>query len=193
VSTEADSSGFVYSKFSWNYIARQDINKRVAMYLGGFVAEELVFGSEHVTAGSSSDIISATKFLSRMFKSEGFGDLPLYYNLDLSDNDSIHNIENIELQIQETIKKGYNLAKEILKKEMQVLLILSNYLSDHSFIEKEALKQLIQNHKVSEVEFIDNNDDIYYRRHLKNALSNKENRTSVAFEGLCLNRDNKNQ
>lgn len=190
VTTETDANGFVFSKFPWKYVAKQDIIKRVAMYLGGYVAEELVFGQEHLTTGSSSDIQSATAFLSRMYKTEGLGGLLFHYNLDTSDNYVIHDVEAVELLIQEAMKKGYALAKETLEKEMPLLLVLSDYLSDHSSIEKEALKQKIQIHKISEVEFLDNNDDVYYRRHLKTMVSNDLiDSSNKTFEGICLNKN----
>lgn len=188
VTTETDANGFVYSKFPWKYVAKQEIVKRVAMYLGGFVAEEVVFGEENITTGSSSDIQSATKFLSRMYKTEGLGALPIYYNLDATDALAIHDVKAVELEIQETMKKGYSLAKETIEREMNLLLTMSDYLSDHSFIEKENLKQMIQSHKISEVEFLENNDHVYHRRHLKKAISESNNKTPITFEGICLNK-----
>lgn len=187
VSTDTDSHGFVYSKFPVKFIAKKEIVKRVAMFLGGYVAEELVFGKDHVTAGSSSDIQSATAFLSCMYKSEGLGDYPVFYDMDSSNNNAIHHIEDVELQIQETIKNAYNLAKETLEKEMQLLLVISDYLSDHSSIKKEDLQQMIQAHTVSDIEFMESNDSVFYRSHLRKTISENKKNTSGVFEGICLN------
>ena len=147
VTTEIDASGFVLSKFPWKYVAKQDVIMRVAMYLGGYVAEELVFGQERVTTGSSGDIEAVTKFLSQMYKNQGLGGLPLYYDLSTINNHAIHDVEAVELQIQESIKKGYELAKETMQKEMRLLLIMSDYLSDNSSIEKDVLEKMIQTNK----------------------------------------------
>ena len=187
VTTETDSNGFVYSKFPWKYIAKKDIINRVALYLAGYVAEELVFGKDHVTTGSSSDIQSVTSFLSHMYKKEGLGELPIYYDLDATNNQAIHNVHDVEFEIKETLKKGYALAKETIEKEMKLLLQLSDYLSDHSSIEKEELKKIIQSYKVSDVQFLDTHDEVYYREHLKKSLSNNLNQRLTRLDDICLN------
>ena len=115
--------------------------------------------------------------------------LPIYYNLDATDALAIHDVKAVELEIQETMKKGYSLAKETIEREMNLLLTMSDYLSDHSFIEKENLKQMIQSHKISEVEFLENNDHVYYRRHLKKTISKSKHQESVTYERVCLNKN----
>src|SRR5690606_33195671 len=91
ITTDADSQGFVYSSFAWKYISRKELIPRVAMMLGGYVAEELIFGKENLTSGASSDIEKATEFLSTMYKSNGMGQTPIKYSIPIKEeNDSYH-------------------------------------------------------------------------------------------------------
>ncbi|MFG6685276.1 hypothetical protein ACGK9U_01740 [Mariniflexile sp. HNIBRBA6329] len=191
VTTEGDNNGFIYTKFPWNYIAKKEIVKRIAMYLGGIMAEELVFGKDNITAGSSSDIIMATKFLSNMYKLNGLGTIPMFFDLDSANNDSYHDCNDVELLIKETLKEGYELAKCTLIKEMKLLLTLSNYLSDHSSIDKLALEKMIKKYKISEVELINNSELLYYRNELKSKISSDLSSISKElFNTISLNHKN---
>src|SRR5690606_25678358 len=107
ITTEQDANGFIYTKFPWNYLSKREIVCRVALFLGGHVAEELIYGEEYITAGSSSDILYATNLLSSMFKMHGMGILPIYYDLDPSNNGSFHDYKDTELLIEATLKEGY--------------------------------------------------------------------------------------
>lgn len=186
VTTNNDSNGFTYTKFPWNYLSKKEIVCRVAFYLGGQVAEELIFGKDNITAGSSSDVQLATKFLSNMYKTHGLGKLPLYYDLDPNNNSSFHDYEEVETMIEATLKEGHELARETLKKEMNLLLIMSDYLSDYSSLDKQSLKQMILEHKVSDVELLEHGDLLYYRNHLKKTIA-KQEESSGLFEGVSLN------
>jgi ATP-dependent Zn protease len=58
---DIDSSGYVYTKFKWEYISKKEIKKRLAFYLAGYCAEKVIFGEENVTTGSEKDIEKATE------------------------------------------------------------------------------------------------------------------------------------
>jgi len=86
ITSDAENQGFVYSSLAWKYISRKELIPRVAMILGGYVAEELVFGKENLTTGASSDIEKATEFLSKMFKSSGMGNFPILYSIPIKES-----------------------------------------------------------------------------------------------------------
>src|SRR5690606_20553278 len=90
--------------------------------------------------------------------------------------------------IEATLKEGHELARETLKKEMNLLLIMSDYLSDYSSLDKQSLKQMILEHKVSDVELLEHGDGdlLYYRNHLKKTMAKQEESSSL-FEGVSLN------
>lgn len=188
VTTEAHANGFVFTKFPWKYVSKNEILNRVAMFLGGYVAETLVFGEDYVTAGSASDIQKATNFLSFMYKENGMGNLPIHYDLNPTYNGSYHDCQDVELLIESTLKQAQELAKATLIKEMALLLIMSDYLSDNSSLEKDDLKQMIHVHKVSDITFVEQGDLLYYRNHLKKAV-NKQVKSSLLFEGISMNHE----
>tara|TARA_R110002050_G_scaffold45069_2_gene107050 strand:+ start:279 stop:2093 length:1815 start_codon:yes stop_codon:yes gene_type:complete len=113
MSSDASSHGFVYSNFQWKYVSRKELIPRVAMFLGGFVAEELVFGVDNVTAGASSDIKKATQLVSEMIKSNGMGKNLIYYELDqMGNNLTYHDNIDVEQEIKQLMNEGMLLAKK---------------------------------------------------------------------------------
>jgi len=171
ITTDADSQGFVYSSFAWKYISRKELIPRVAMILGGYVAEELVFGKENLTSGASSDIEKATEFLSTMYKNNGMGQLPIKYSIPLKEeNDSYHQFEMIEEEIKNAIEEAKLLAEKTLKSELKLLLSLSDFLSDNRMLRKNDIKRFVEKAVSGNVDFIEDGDYLFYREHLKKQI-----------------------
>jgi cell division protease FtsH len=59
-------------KLSMSY---QQMTSRLVILFGGRVAEEIIFGKEHVTSGASSDIEQATRLARMMVTKWGYSDL----------------------------------------------------------------------------------------------------------------------
>ena len=175
VTSDADTGGFVFSKFTWGYISRKEIIPRAAMMLGGYVAEELIFGKENLTTGASGDIQVVTNFLSDMIKSNGMGGVPIQYSLpEISNNYAYNNFIDVEEQVKSVLEKGLALARETLKKERRLLLVISDYLSDHSMLKKAALEKLINENTLTKIPLIDDGKLIFYRSHLKKEVEDIE-------------------
>lgn len=181
ITTDADNQGFVYSSFAWKYISRKELIPRVAMMLGGYVAEELIFGKENLTSGASSDIEKATEFLSTMFKNSGMGQTPIKYSIPIKEeNDSYHQFDSVEEEIKNAINDAKLLAEKTLKTEQKLLLSLSDFLSDNRMLRKNEIKRFVASEMTNDVDFIENGDYLFYREHLKNqiekskVLKNKE-------------------
>ena len=121
--------GSTLTKFKWEYISKKEILNRVAMLIGGYVAEKIIFGDEYLTAGSESDIYQATKLITNMIKYNGMGELPAQFdNQDFRTNLNIYD-NNVNDIAKTWIKNGMNLAEDILKCEENLLFFLSVYLS----------------------------------------------------------------
>lgn len=183
ITTDADSLGFVYSNFAWKYISRKELIPRVAMMLGGYVAEELIFGKENLTAGASSDIEKATEFLSIMFKNNGMGQTPIKYSIPFIDNEShsYHKFNAIEKEIKNAIDEAKLLAEKTLTQEKQLLLSLSDFLSDNRMLRKNEIKQFVKNKITKNVEIIEDGDYLFYREHLKNQIKQYHNSKPSGF------------
>lgn len=171
ITSDANNQGFVYTNFAWKYIARKELIPRVAMMLGGYVAEELVFGKEYLTTGASSDIEKATLFLSQMFKENGMGSTPILFGLTTNqDINTYHNHKPIEEEIKKNILQALELAQSTLNNEKQLLLEMANYLSDHRKMSKLEMELMINKHTSTPINYIANGDLLYYRNHLKKSI-----------------------
>ena len=187
--TDVDSSGFVYTRMNHDYISKKEIILRVAMMLGGYIAEEIIFGKEHITAGAGGDIEKATEFLSSMILSSGMGDLPIKYNIPLVPTmHSYHKVEDAEELIKQSIVEAMDLAKQTLLKEKKLLLAMADYLSDKRVLKKEEIRQLIKEHASENLEFAEG--DTYYRKHLKRMVKEKEPIGNFSFHPpIILNKE----
>lgn len=171
ITSDADSQGFVYSSFAWKYISRKELIPRVAMMLGGYVAEELVFGKENLTSGASSDIEKATEFLSSMYKTNGMGQTPIKYSIPIKEeNDLYHQFGAVEEEIKNAIEEAKLLAEITLKREQKLLLSLSDFLSDNRMLRKNDIKRFVEKSISSNVDFIEDGDYLFYREHLKKQI-----------------------
>lgn len=187
ITTDADNQGFMYSSFAWKYISRKELIPRVAMMLGGYVAEELIFGAENLTSGASSDIEKATEFLSAMFKNNGMGQTPIKYGIPiLEEYKSYHNYETVEDEIKSAIDEAKLLAEKTLKSEQKLLLSLADFLSDNRMLRKNDIKRIVSETMSSSVDFIENGDYLFYREHLKKQIENCQisRPTELHFENV---------
>ena len=175
ITADADSSGFIYTKYQWKYISKKEIIKRIAVYLGGYTAEKIIFGHDNLTTGAESDIESATTFISRMLRCSGMGDIPANYGMsELGANSYLKD----DKYINKTIKEYFNAAKElsettILNNE-NIFLKFADYLSDNSTMSKGLIIDFCKQYcpEFSESDIILNGDNLFYREHLKQKSKN---------------------
>lgn len=165
VSSDSDNMGFTYIDYQEDMIAKKEIIPRTAVLLGGYMAEELIFGKENVTAGSSSDIQKATEFVTEMFKSCGMDDVLIKYrNSSFGNNMTYHKTDEIEEKIKNAILDASELARKMVKENEALLLKFSNYLTENSLLSKEKIVYLLKDFGYS---FTKQNDEGFYRACLK--------------------------
>ena len=140
VSAGSENSGFTYIPYEDAFYSRHIIFCRVAVKLGGFAAEQLIFGADHVTTGSKNDIESATRWLSRMLREWGLGPLPAHFvktgpNLNnyVQDNGAYDKV------IQQWIREALSLVRQTLEQEIILLRKMAQYLSDDPRMEKDQI------------------------------------------------------
>lgn len=179
-STTADSecAGFVLSRPELNYISKKEIVNRIAVLLGGFVAERFIFGDENVTLGASSDLSKATKLATRVLYTCGMGETRAVFGNENQDDtpavifDNNHG-QSINIEAKELIIKAEKLAEETLIKQKKLLLRMSDYLSDKRCLKKEDIKGYISKYAV---DFdlnciVEDGSCLFYRNHLKNMIN----------------------
>ena len=173
VSSDVECHGFVYTRSEKEFISKDELIPRTAMLLGGIVAEELIFGKDNVTSGSGKDLEMATTFVSEMLKENGLGNNQIYYALiEQSEKNHYHNIAGVESEINHVLLLAKNLAETTLKREKKALILMSDYLADHTKMQKEEMKYFVDYYlsekiNLHEVKF-------NYRNHLKQLLVDVE-------------------
>ena len=186
VTADTERYGFIHTKLSWKYITKEQIIKRLAMYLGGYVAEKIIFGDENLTTGAEDDIINATSFATTMLKSCGMGSLTASFQAKHHlTNNYIHderNMVNEEAKI--LIKNAFSLAEKTLNEQQALMLRMSDFLCDNRCMNKEMIKAMANKYATSffENELIGNGDLLFYRNHLKEKIMEMSNNESKVFD-----------
>ncbi len=115
---------------------------KIAMAMGGRVAEELIFGAENVTSGAASDIQQVTKIARAMVTQFGFAEelgYVDYANEQQSylgtygggSNHSAATQKMIDDKVKELVDEGYDTAKRILTERAQDLENLAQGLLEY--------------------------------------------------------------
>jgi cell division protease FtsH len=164
-SAGADTRGFTYMNFNSDTISKEEMMRRAALGLGGYLAEELIFGKEYVHDGSDDDLKKTTNMVSKLIKAHGMGsDLMRVKVAAHRTNFYYHDEGAFNKQIREIIKEAESLARKTLNSEIEKLLILADYLSDNTKIEEQEIIQLLD---IGELE----NKEGQFRRQLKQQAS----------------------
>jgi cell division protease FtsH len=145
-SAGSDNSGLIYAKLKWDFISKKEILQRLALFMGGFAAEKIVFGEENVTTGAEDDIEKATMFVMEMLKQCGMGEFPVCYHADdFKTRQYVYDENNlIGRQAEQFMKSALELAERTLREQLNLLLKLSDYLSDNRSMPKKEIERYFQ-------------------------------------------------
>ncbi|KAJ6630799.1 peptidase family M41-domain-containing protein [Mycena sp. CBHHK59/15] len=127
------------------YLASIDVS------MGGRVAEELIYGSENVTSGASSDIRAATSTARAMVTHWGFSKLgPVFY--DPRDNTlSSRRKDEIEEEVTNLILGGQGRATTILTSRIEELHRLAHALVEHETLDSDEVKKVIKGEPIRNI------------------------------------------
>ena len=173
VTADNNSDGFVLARPEWNYISKKEIINRLAVLLGGFVAERFVFGEENVTISSGSDLSKATKMATYVLYAGGMGETRAAYG-----NESINGVpgmifdnssETVNKEAKELLVKAEELAEQTLRKQEKLLIKMADYLSDKRTLTKDQVREFVATYAVDfDVnEIVEDASHLFYRKHLK--------------------------
>jgi cell division protease FtsH len=137
-------------------MSKIEMVSRLAILMGGRVAEELKFGLDNVTAGASSDIQQATRLARAMVTRWGLSDAigPVDYGEDQSEvflgnqlMRSSHVSEDTSKKIEEEVRnlvvEGMNSARRVLTERNADWVILAEGLLEYETLTGEEIKDLI--------------------------------------------------
>ena len=135
---------------------------RLAIMMGGRVAEELKFGKENITSGASSDIEQATKLARAMVTQWGFSDklgqvaygenqqeVFLGHSVAQQKNISEATAQIIDGEVRRLVDEAYASATEILTTRKEDWITLAEGLLEYETLSGEEIKQLLAGGKPS--------------------------------------------
>ncbi|MDJ1158236.1 ATP-dependent zinc metalloprotease FtsH [Chelatococcus sp. SYSU_G07232] len=140
-------------KLSMSY---EQMTSRLAIMMGGRVAEELVFGKDKVTSGAASDIQQATKLARMMVTQWGFSDelgtvmygenqeeVFLGMSVARHQNISEATAQKIDAEIRRLVETGYAEATRILKEKREDLEILAKGLLEYESLTGDEIRDML--------------------------------------------------
>ena len=138
----------------------EQMTSRLAIMMGGRVAEELVFGREKVTSGAASDIEQATRLarmmVTRWGLSEELGTVSYGENQDevflgmsvsRTQNASEATVQKIDSEIRRLVEEGYNAATKILTERRADLEALAKGLLEFETLSGDEIIDLLKGKK----------------------------------------------
>ncbi|APG08703.1 MULTISPECIES: ATP-dependent zinc metalloprotease FtsH [Bradyrhizobium] len=138
----------------------EQMTSRLAIMMGGRVAEELIFGREKVTSGASSDIEQATRLarmmVTRWGLSEALGTVSYGENQDevflgmsvsRTQNASEATVQKIDTEIRRFVEEGYNEATRILTEKRADLEALAKGLLEFETLSGDEIIDLLKGKK----------------------------------------------
>jgi len=136
--------------------SREYYKARIAMAMGGRVAEEIIFGYDKVTTGASQDIKSATATAKHMVTEAGMSDLlgPLSYgdnqdevflgrSVSRNQQMSEDTQRKVDAEVKKLVDEGYEKAKKILNEKIEDLHKLAKNLLIYETLTGDEIRDLI--------------------------------------------------
>ncbi|MDQ0503272.1 ATP-dependent zinc metalloprotease FtsH [Xanthobacter agilis] len=140
-------------KLSMSY---EQMTSRLAIMMGGRVAEELIFGHDKVTSGAASDIEQATRLARMMVTRWGFSadlgtvaygdnqdEVFLGMSVSRQQNVSEATAQTIDREVRRLVDEGYAEARRILSEKASDLETLARGLLEYETLSGDEIVDLI--------------------------------------------------
>ena len=135
-------------------VSYRKYNSKIAMAMGGKVAEELIFGPEHVTSGATSDIQQVTRIARAMVTQFGFSEKIGHIDyaneqqspLGVYSGGTTHSAETqklIDEEVRRFIDEGYATAKRVLTEKADDLERLAQGLLEYETLTGNEITRVI--------------------------------------------------
>lgn len=130
----------------------------LARAMGGRVAEKLVFGTDAITTGASSDLKNVAELSKSMIVEEGMGsslrnivfpsEATGYYTITTEKPYSEKTAELIDAEVKKLSDEAAKRAEEVLKTNRKVLDRLAEELLKHETLEEKELEPILKDAKL---------------------------------------------
>lgn len=132
------------------HVTKSQMLAQLDTLMGGRVAEELIFGSEKITSGASSDLKQATAIATNMVKEWGMSERVGVRTFDDDKNSIIvvselssSTTEAIDAEIKRILSESYERAKNILKTHNKEHKLIAEALLTHETLDANDVKELL--------------------------------------------------
>ena len=135
----------------------QQMTSRLAILMGGRLAEEIIFGREKITSGASSDIDQATRLARAMVTKWGFSDrlgvvsygenqdeVFLGHSVSRTQNVSEETARIIDEEVKRIVSSGWDEARRILTEKADDLEALAQALLEYETLSGEEIRDLLE-------------------------------------------------
>jgi cell division protease FtsH len=149
-------------RYSMNFT---QMTSRLAILMGGRVAEELIFGKDKVTAGASSDISGATALARNMVTRWGYSDVlglvaygegndEVFLGMQMGRQQHISGdtAKKIDAEVKRLVEDGYNEAKRILTEKAEEHKRLAEALLEYESLNGEEINKVMRGEKLDRPE-----------------------------------------
>ncbi|MEY3471192.1 MAG: cell division protein FtsH, cell division protease FtsH [Candidatus Parcubacteria bacterium] len=133
-------------------VSRSHFEADMAVALGGYIAEEMIFGE--MTTGASNDIQQLTQIAEQYVRYYGMSQLgPIHYSDYRNNrtgeitNHSEKTLQEIDAAVKAIIDKAYNTCKQTLTDNRDKLELLAQALIEHETIERTEFEALMNGEK----------------------------------------------
>lgn len=130
----------------------EQMTSRLAILMGGRMAEELIFGKDKITSGASSDIDQATKLARAMVTKWGFSDklgvvsygenqdeVFLGHSVSRTQSVSEETANTIDAEVKRLVQGGFDEARRILTEKMDDLHTLAKALLEYETLSGDEI------------------------------------------------------
>ena len=137
----------------------EQMTSRLAIMMGGRVAEEIIFGKEKVTSGAASDIEQATRLARMMVTRWGLSDelgtvaygenqeeVFLGHSVSRQQNVSEQTAQKIDAEIRRLVETGLSEARHILTEYRNELETLAQGLLEYETLTGDEIRGLLAGH-----------------------------------------------
>jgi len=148
---------FLPDEDSLNLRTVSQFKARLAVSLGGRVAEEIVFGNDEVTTGASGDLMQVTRIARAMVTRYGmsqrlgpmvFGEKEelIFLGREISEQRNYGDevARQIDEEVRAIVTEAYETAQQILLQNRAVLDDMANALLEYETLDGEQLEELIR-------------------------------------------------
>jgi cell division protease FtsH len=137
--------------------SRQYLESRMAVALGGRIAEEIIFGEDEITTGASNDLQQVSQTAKRMVMefgmSEKLGQVALSGGNGQQQQMSAETKALIDAEVSRLVQGAYTRAKQLLLDNRQALDKLATMLVEKETVTAEEFAQILNDSTVSVADY----------------------------------------